>query len=367
MTDKTIYINYNKEKRNLISKIKNFALNKKGIIFGGLVRDEIIATHYRKEFTNKHLNFEHYWNIEYDPDTIGRTLIPNDIDIYFKDGNIVNEFLDDIKEFIKLFNGFIEIKEFSNSRNFKAFQYVNPHLNLIHTKVFIEINIGKTISYAGIRLKLDIDIISNNMTLITDNYSFEKYTSYLEPPFYNLDFLSNIFVMDKSTGLTSIRASNCTGTPIDNMNIINKNKFINNVLTDIINFRTQFVRSVSSVYDCEFINCFRIIKMIDRGDYFSWNITNVPFSPFNSTELKDDNEYSCCICLENICDDNFQHLISINTNEKTKNILHKNCFVSYLKAEQQKKYRNSLNVIEIRCPFRNPFNFKDCYKKISYL
>lgn len=348
MTD-TISIIYGKEKRSLINRIKRFGLDTNGIIFGGLVRDEIISTHYRDEFINKKLDFCHYWDKDYSEETNGRLIIPNDIDIYFKDTSKIDEFIEKIKLYITNFNGKIIINDM-NCSSLKSFSY-NLNISLNHKKVYIEIKLGRTISFGGIRMSLEIDIISNvNQT-----------TSLLEPPFYNIDFLSNVFIMEKNNGITNIRLSNCTGTILDNMNFVKKSINSTKILDDIINFRTQFVRNITQNLDSEYINCYRIIKMIDRE--YTWNITNVPFSPITIEYDNDDDK--CCICLEKF--NKKLPLISINTNSKTKNILHRCCFITYLKAEQQKRYRNEHNLIEIRCPYRNAFNFKDCFKNVNYI
>lgn len=348
MTD-TINITYGKEKRALVNHIKRIGLNNNGIIFGGLVRDEIIATHYRDEFINKKLDFSRYWDKEYNPDTNGRLIIPFDIDIYFKNPSNIEEFINNIKSYLSNFNSKIIIQDV-NSSCLRSFSY-NLNLSLNHKKVYIEIKLGRTITFGGIRFGLDIDIISNvNQT-----------TTFLEPPFYNVDFLSNVFIMERNNGITNIRLSNCTGTILDTMNFVKKSANSSKILDDIIHFRTQFVRNFTGNSDSEFINCFRIIKMIDRE--YPWNITNVPFSPITIDEEDDDNK--CCICLEKINDK--KPLISINTNPKTKNIIHRCCFISYLKAEQQKRYRNNEHLIEIRCPFRNPFNFKECFRNVNYI
>lgn len=344
----TINITYGKEKRALINRIKRFGLDNNGIIFGGLVRDEIIATHYRDEFINKKLNFSRYWDKDYDSETNKRLIIPNDIDIYFKNNSNIEEFLEKIKTYIKSFNGKIIIHDI-NSNNFRSFLY-NFNISLNHTKVYIEIKLGRTISFSGIRLSLEIDIISN----------VNQSNLLLEPPFYNLDFLSNVFIMEKNNGITNIRLSSCTGTILDTMNFVKKSMNSYKIIDDIINFRTQFVRNLTQNLDNEYTNCFRIIKMIDRE--YSWNITNVPFSPIT---IDEDDDNRCCICLDKF--DKKKQLISINTNPITKNIIHRCCFMTYLKTEQRKRYRNDNGLIEIRCPFRNPFNFKECYKNVNYI
>ena len=43
-------INLNKEKRILFNIIKMMVINCDGIVYGGLVRDEIIATHHKSLF-----------------------------------------------------------------------------------------------------------------------------------------------------------------------------------------------------------------------------------------------------------------------------------------------------------------------------
>ncbi len=363
MSFKKITINYDKEKRLLINKIKKIGLSLDGIIFGGMVRDEIIATHYRQEFINKQLNFENYWNHEYHIETIGRLLIPNDIDIYFKNDAYI-KFIEGIKEVAETFGGGIYVNDINHSSNFKAFNYVNSNLKLKHTKVSVEIKLGKTMRYSGVLLKLNIDIISNTINPTIDNYTYHHLIEHLEPPFFNLDFLSNIFIMEKSKGHINIRPSNCTGTPLDTMIFTEKNNFTSKVINDIINFRTQFVRNITYSYDAEYINCFRIIKMIDR-DIYSWNITNVPFKPISPTDIDEKDELSCCICLEMITNKD-KDLTIITTIPKVKNVLHKDCFISYLKKEQMKRFRNELNLIECRCPLRTPFNFKDCHKLVQY-
>ena len=136
MTD-TISITYGKEKRSLINRIKRFGLDTNGIIFGGLVRDEIISTHYRDEFINKKLDFCHYWDKDYSEETNGRLIIPNDIDIYFKDTSKIDEFIEKIKLYITNFNGKIIINDM-NCSSLKSFSY-NLNISLNHKKVYIEI------------------------------------------------------------------------------------------------------------------------------------------------------------------------------------------------------------------------------------
>jgi len=348
----TLRITHNKEMRALINKIKNYGLNNNGIIFGGLVRSDIIGGHFRKEYFKKNDDTSRYWDINYDIETKYRTIIPKDLDIYFKNENDYNSFIITLNNMTKMLNGYIEIKK--NNSNIR---YLFNNNSLNHFKVTIEFRIGKTISYSGIKLTFSIDVI----------YNKNNTEHSIEPPFYNLDFLSNIFLMEQTNNSIIIRLSNCSGTPIDDMNYIDKSRISTKIMNDIIQHKTQFTRNISN-YNTENINCYRIIKMIEYG----WNITNIPFNIIyiNDFDKNDDSlNDKCCICLEKLKDEEneINKIFQINTNKIKDYKVHYTCFINYLKIEQRK---NNLNPItgenECKCPYRMPFNFKDCYKLISY-
>jgi hypothetical protein len=341
----------NKEKRELINIIKNLGLNNKGIIFGGVVRNDIIGCHYRKEFfKNTNNNYKDYWKNDYDIETIKRITTPNDLDIYFNDEKYVTIFINKITTLVNSFNGRINIINNDNTN----LKYIVNNLTLKHTKVYIELNIGRTIKFSGIKLKFNIDIIYNKDKNTSNN---------IEPPFFNLDFLSNIFIMEKINGINNIRISNCTGTPIDSMTYLDKAKITYNIMNDIINGVTSFVGTLN-VYYAESINCYRIIKMILNN----WNIINLPFKIISKNNIDYKHEL-CCICQESIeyDQDNTNKIFQINTNIKKSYYLHYDCFMNYLILEQKKNNINKdSGEIECKCPLRNPFNFKECHKLVKY-
>lgn len=373
MTTTLVKIVHTKEMRTLVNIFKKIGLNSKGTIFGGLVRDEIIGTHYRQKFIDKDLDFDKYWTPTYDIETCYRTILPSDMDIYFKNDIDSNSFIVSISEFVKQRNGSIYIANIANRTLFDTFQYNHNNSILFkHTKIIISFNIGKTFTYHGYKISFNIDVITNNNaedSAITDNQG--RSVVHIEPPFYNLDFLCNVFIMEKINDITNIRISNCTGTPIDDMPFANKMKFANMITENIIKFKTEFTRSISNS-NTEYINTYRILKMINKG--YGWNITNLPFKVYNNINFPYEADTSCCICIENIvinkkpdCVDGDYVLIPFNNQKGHGNIMHYNCFYNYLEREQRKKYRNpETNCIECRCPFRNPFNFKDCHKTVSY-
>lgn len=368
----TIRIMYYRELRCLINKIKDFGLNCNGILFGGVVRDNIIGKHYRKIFIDKDLNFDNYWDPTYDIETINRLIIPKDIDIFFKDENNTNLFINEIQSLVKKFNGNISITSINNLNHIN---YVNNHILLKHKKINIYMYVGNTLTHPGIRIVLDIDIIEIDYARnIRDNILYTHEINSIEPPFYNLDFLSNIFITQKINSSVITRISNCTGTPIDNMEFSDKILKTANIMKDIINMRTQFVSKLD-YFNSEFINCYRIIKMIDRT--YSWNITNIPFKFINIIDIDIEINDKCCVCLDDIIinesnkeeiNNDYKQLIELNTNEKKSNYLHTHCFMSYLRNEQRIKYVDNITKkIECRCPYRNLFNFKNCYKSIEYI
>jgi len=313
----TIYIDNMKEMRSLINKIKNIGLANNGIIYGGLVRDEIIATHYRHKFI------------------------------------------------CKIFNGFI-VKKDVVERN--DFNYINTPFNIIHSKIKIIIYIGQTINFRGVKLIFNIDVVNpDNSNNDINNQEFESLVSTFEPPFNHLDFLCNIFIIERINGRDIIRISNNTGTPIDTMPFTMKNQFTTKIINDMLEHKTQFVRHIEGNYNVEYINIYRILKMIDRQFY--WNITNIPIKILNTEDIQElevqDN--ICSICIENFDKEKDNKIVSVNVNKSNNNLLHYNCFIEYMYAEQKKRYRNpQTGFIECRCPYRNPFNFKDCYLNVDY-
>lgn len=356
-------INQLREKRALCNRVKDMALSSNGIIFGGMVRDEIIGKHYRKQFIKKELDFDRYWDASYDPETKGRLIIPTDVDVFFKVDNNSASFINKLREFVKNYKGSIYI---ADDANFNVDNYGNGSNYLRHKLIEIEIRIGETLLLYGYKLRLKIDLIEINYSQASmSNIDFGAYVNRIEPPFYNLDFQCNIFIMERSRSKDDvIRVSNCTGTPMDDMIYSDKCMYSSQIVRDILNFTTKFARSVNNS-KTEYVNCYRILKMIVRN--VPWTITNLPFRFISIDEIDEDmTSERCCICLEDINDK--ETLTELNTNASKKNYLHKRCFIDYLTKEQRAKYHNAAtNQIECRCPFRNFFKFRDCYKTIEYI
>jgi len=368
MTSKivTISINANREKRALCNRVKTIGLNSNGILFGGVVRDDIIGKHYRSHFLRRNLDTDKYWDPNYDEETKHRLIIPNDIDIFFRSENNSLVFQNRLREFVRIFNGTINIIDDVHFRNF---DYSEMNQFLKHKVITLTLRVGRTLFESGVRITLKIDLIEiNNSNQNNFNHpEFAGFASSIEPPFNNLDFLSNVFIMECSSyGGYSTRLSNSTGTPIDYMTFSEKTKVSAMIIDDMINFRTKFVRNVTG-YSSEYVNCFRILKMICKP--IPWNISNLPFKIMHIDEVSHEIDDNCCICLQDIhTEGEGLQVVQLNTYKEKSRYLHKDCFIEYLQKEQHHKYVDQeTEVIQCRCPFRGFFKFGECYKNVNYI
>ncbi len=331
----------NKEKRFAYNYIKLMGVNVDGIIFGGMVRDEIIATHYKSLFDEHHSeldkrNYKKFWNMNYHVETVKRTIIPNDMDIYFQDNEKAEMFIQTIQTYARSFNGTVII---ADSMLYEFGE------NLIHKKIYMNLYIGRTVTFSGRLMRISIDVIINNTRNI------------IEPPFNNGDFTCNLFVMSKSIDNSyEIRLSKNTGTKLDKMSLVRKMNLQSKIMNDLISGHTEFIRK-SVANDAEYMNGMRILKMVEKNI----KISNLLFREIPETT----SDEICDICqIGTKSDETYSGtFVELLTNKHAVNIMHKACFFRYLKNEIYKKNRNSeTNVIECRCTRRNLFNFKESWK-----
>lgn len=349
-----ISVNMYKEKRYLFNFIKNIGISNDGIIYGGMVRDEIIATHYKdlfdeyvKDIGGDERPYKKFWDTSYHIESKKRTLIPNDIDIYFQNPEKSIAFISAVNNYVNTFNGIIRI---TNANRMNDLFYVLGH-DFQHKKIRLIFFIGRTFTHNGFKIELNIDVIINNKPEII-----------IEPPFNNTDFTCNLLIMVKSSGNNSkydIRFSHNTGTPLDTMVYFQKRKMEVRLVENMINGYIEFIRNVPSA-NCEYINGLRILKMLKTHPEFK--ITNLLFEEIDAEDV-DFKVQDCDICLNSINISTKEKCIKIMTNKHSINIMHKKCFIQYLETEVFKKYVNTTtNAIECRCTRRNLFNFKNSYK-----
>ena len=263
------------------------------------------------------------------------------MDIYFNNNESSQSFLWSLNLHNTRYNGTMYISDcilYSFDQNF------------IHKKINIYYRIGKTFCNNGYRIKIDIDMLINNNINLN-----------IEPPFNNADFSCNIFIMSKiAMNKYEIRLSRNTGTKLDKMSIVDKTKITTDILTNLINGKTEFIRNIQSD-DSEYMNGMRILKMLNNPFI---KITNLLFKEIDYEKI--DNICDICQCSFMEDDKKNQPLIKIMTNKHAPNLMHKSCFVQYLSNEIYKKNTNpTTNEIECRCTRRNLFNFKKSYKYSS--
>lgn len=345
----TFNFNKNKEIRLAYNKLKRDGIYHNGIIFGGMVRDEIIATYNKSLFADyikgDELLYKNFWDKSFHPESIDRMKIPNDIDIYFHNINDANKYIEDIEKFNKVYGGNIVIHDKINSNS--LFYTIGNECT--HKKIKIILMLGKTFSFNGYKVEINIDLIINHDI----HYKYE-------PPFNSCDFTCNLFVMVKNLENYDIRLSNNTGTPLDSLDYANKKRMEVKIIDELLLGKIQFIRNVESP-NTEYINGIRIMKMLINTNF---KITNLLFRDIDmkTFDFKSIENMTCDICLCDIESDN-ENLVEILTNKHYKNIMHKNCFILYLNNEISRKYVNKENhEIECKCSRRNPFNFKNSFK-----
>lgn len=342
-----VSININRERRVAFNAIKLEGLNQEGLIYGGMVRDEIIAKYNKTLFddfvkTIETNRYEKYWDSSFHPESSKRLLIPDDMDIYFKNTQQSEIFITKIEEYAKSFNGYVSV--YNVATNAGLFYVLGN--NFSHKIVKVVFRIGRTLSFIGHRIEIKIDVIVN---LADQN---------IEPPFNSADFTSNLFVMAKTApGNYEIRLSNNTGTSLDEMSFVAKRRAEMKIIEDMIEGKTEFIRNVESL-NAEYINGSRILKLLSKHGN-SFQITNLLFKEISVSPCTQ----NCDICLEAISEGASDTFVEILTNKHAGNVMHRKCFISYLTKEVANRYRHpNSNHIVCRCPRRNSFNFKESFK-----
>jgi hypothetical protein len=354
--DLNIKVKFNKNyiKKTIFKLCKNIIFRHNGIIFGGYVRDYIIAKHYTnlfyKKYSEPNINM---WDSNIDKETLARTLVPNDIDVYLKDNENFEKMMREITlELIKVFGAknvnitnIIFIRDTTD-----IISYINNPISSIYRYNY-DITIGK-IPYIteGITININIDII------IADTIA----------PFGRLDFLCNGFIM---TGQT-ICLSNNTGTVIDKLEILEKKELENKIIKQMINFTTDYCMKIpasesDNMYAIFRYNeraCKRIQKLFTHR--FTWEIRNLPIvrvSPIISQKIRK----KCCICFDTIKKKEANIAIKYEEYNIIGSHMHSDCFFTHMyKQIEEKRLEYLYNDLEInkdaetlKCPHANIINF----------
>ena len=359
----SVKINFSPDRIKFIiqEKIKELVFTNNGIIFGGFVRDEIIRSHYKSIYNGcNSYNSHHFWNKLNQPETAARTIVANDIDVCMYSDADISKFVDDAHI---LFNN-----EFGASNVAVSDLNINSNNDYIsmpiecYRKLNFAITVGR-IPYVstGTELSFDIDIIMPK--------NIKR-----QPPFNKLDFLCNIFIMSKH----GIVVSKDTGTIIDSMSIMDKQKISCSIMKDIIEFKTQFCMKNAYSYDYiagDFSYNNKVYKRLHKMMFrsFKWNITNLPFE---ICDYKGEYNNVCNICLSNFRNKKNRvikmfNVNSSNTEKVCTNIAHDKCIFKYFETQlegcKQEYDFEATDNFTFKCPVRNVINFKEYGNNVTHI
>jgi hypothetical protein len=346
----------------LFEEIKTLVFNNSGIIFGGYARDMIISDHYKAIYNsaNKY-NIHKFWNRMYQPETAARTLVAKDMDICMYSTDDVDSFLIALQNIFNDRIGYTNITSSDITASQENNYFKIPIV--LHKKINYTITIGKIpFVHRGVEISFDFDIIVPR-------------NSKLMPPFNRVDMLSNVFILNRQ----GIVMSNNTGTAIDRMSIMNKQKMSARIMEDVVQFKTQFcLGNYTDNYTCGNFNynskvCERLNKMLFRG--FKWDITNMPFFlDEHKKELNngDNGDINCCICLSNFKNNDRVVKVFIDNSTKTEkkvcSIAHDKCMFKYFETQVENAKSDMISGrddFKFRCPMRNIINFKQYAENID--
>lgn len=356
----TIKINFTPDriKYKIYELVKTAVFENNGVIFGGFVRDMIISDHYKTIYNSTNgYNIHKFWNKFHQPETAARAIIAKDMDICLYSLDDVNRFTNTLQNIFNERAGHANVT-LKDTTIAKDACYFGIPIN-IHKRVSVKTTVGKIpFVYSGVELTFDFDILVPRRANV-------------QPPFNRVDLLSNAFILTKQ----GITISNNTGTIIDRMSIINKQKISGLIMSDIVEFKTQFcLMNYTDNYACGSFRynmkvCERLSKMLFKQ--FPWKITNLPFT---LEQFSGNNEAKsmCCICHSDFKDK--QRIAAIHSDNSTKTekictmMAHSMCLFKYFDTQIESAKADRLTEAEnfqFRCPMRNVINFKTSAKNID--
>jgi hypothetical protein len=354
ITNVMLEYNIEKIKHIIIKKVIHKIYEYGCVIYGGFVRDYIIADYYTSLYDKKFKNSKNYdknfWNKQFDLETLHRTLISKDINICVYNIDVIEKMLNEMNELIT--NDFGKINVHYNTINNFCMDDNNSG-SLLYKYIIIVGYIPYITMGTAIDIQLNIVLCKNILN---------------KPPFKKLDFLCNAFLMTRE----GIHISNNTGIEkLDNLSIIDRKAVECKIINDIVNFRTDYCINFSNINtaNLNIVNitnyaCLRIEKMVNRS--CKWQINNLPIVIHHPNKHSKSRRI-CNICLQFI--KKTTYIASIYALDSNKNLCyftHKDCFFQYiykqidskLNSLQEDVYsRENKEEFYLKCPTRNILDF----------
>lgn len=351
-------------KKILMRRIEREGLDSEGIIFGGAVRDHIISEAYTKRYMDVHhankakrYDSKKFWNVEHHPETAARTLLPDDLDIYFSKREQSEVFIESLRTMCTEQHMELEIEDSEEDPSRMSAEYGRV-LNV--RKASVTTSVGKIpFMHSGYEITVHIDIVT------------PRYAIMIQPPFCHLDFLCNAFIKTKQ----GIMYSNHSGTYIDTLPEIEKQVEVMKIYQDMIQFKTHFCRFEKiNPRDVGLFgrNCYslkRIQKLLAK-ELFPWTISNLPLQVAKATP--DTLQNDCCICCQTLMlDERIIFMLKVKEGHEIKSALsHKDCFMEYLVSQKNQATNDHVeprDTFKFMCPFRSEIDFTACDCKYKAL
>jgi hypothetical protein len=351
-------LNFAHIKRYWINLVKRSAIKNDAIIFGGAVRDEIIAEHYEKKYQaflqekNMKYNNNKFWDVKHHPETAARTLVADDVDIFFSSTENADIFLNSLTNVCEHEKNIDIVVDNMNTDDPSQNPRRYGHF-LDVKKVTLTINVGHIPRmFHGYDIILDIDIVT------------PQYRVQLKPPFRNVDFLCNSFIKTNM----GILLSPYTGTYLDKLTHTEKTIESAKLVQDIVSFKTYFCNfeklrsSEPGTYKLN-KHAFKRINKLLQKEPFQWTICNLPFDTRNplTEELTED----CCICSSQFTS---KDCVVITSTEKDGKKIkcsctHKQCFMDWMIHQNEDAELEGVDNNEdfvFKCPMRTIIDFTKC-------
>jgi hypothetical protein len=336
--------------RAAFAKIEDMVLNNKGIIYGGYVRDMMIVEEHTRRFRANHPGLSNkLWDSSFAPETQGRHLIPSDMDICFYTVEEADDFIASLRN----------VREFTDVCSSNMYNsYYSPNIQCVkHVLIYIN-KIGYIPFLSpGITIAIQLDLVIPNAKI--------------EPPFNNLDMLCNGFIKTQNDNyVREVKFSMHTGTILDNYTQAQRMQVISGIAKDLVEFKTHICFTSSCTSMRRYFNVMalrRVLKMYNKN--IPWTLSNCPIKM--STEHSQAHD-ECCICYDTIKEGQqiMQSLCKKDNQEVVGCKMHYKCSIKYLHNEKHKAIQETnptSSVILLKCPFRNPIDFRHCGLNIDNL
>ena len=355
-TMRHVEINCEHIKNYAFCKIETKAFNYDGVLFGGAVRDRMISEHYAKQFrthakSNRDLMRDNnFWDASIHPESAARTLVPDDMDIYFSCKHDSELFIESMHHMCEEENVHIMIESSKDEISNHPEKYGKM---LEVQKITITLVAGRIpFVFRGHDINIQIDVVT------------PKYPIMLQPPFNNLDFLCNGFLNTKH----GIVYSSNTGTYIDRLTEFEKTAEVLKIQQDMIQFKTNFCRfekiqqrDISTSHKNKY--AFKRINKLLKKERFPWTICNLPFELSKATHEHLDKE--CYICGSQFTEQDILAIVS-TTKETTEipcSTTHKHCLMKYLEYQYEEELTQPICYsakFVYKCPMRTAIDFTQC-------